>query len=73
MSFAMLIICLVEVVIAFKKLEELSGGQYSWGYGQLVSMAVWIPVVVNFFTFLILGTEEGTEARIHKELQVSRQ
>ncbi|RSL70392.1 hypothetical protein CEP51_012197 [Fusarium floridanum] len=72
MSFIMVIICLVEVVIAFKKLQELSGGQYSWGFGQLVSMAVWIPVMVNFFTFLIFGTEEGIEARIHKDLQVSR-
>ncbi|RSL57726.1 hypothetical protein CEP53_006369 [Fusarium sp. AF-6] len=33
MSFIMLIICLVEMVIAFKKLQELNGGQYSWGFG----------------------------------------
>ncbi|RTE80732.1 hypothetical protein BHE90_004784 [Fusarium euwallaceae] len=71
-SFITLIISLADVVMAFKKLQELNGGQYSWGFGQLVSMAVWIPVVTNFFTFLIVGTEKGTEARIHKELQVSR-
>lgn len=49
----MLILCLVEVVKALKKIQEINGGQYSWGFGQLVAMAVWIPVVANFLTFLI--------------------
>ncbi|KAI8653413.1 hypothetical protein NCS55_01327300 [Fusarium keratoplasticum] len=71
-NLLMLILCLVEVVKAFKKIQEINGGQYSWGFGQLVAMAVWIPVVANFLTFLIVGTEKGTEARIHRQLQVSR-
>lgn len=53
LSFSMLILCLAEVVKAFKKIQEINGGQYSWGFGQLVAMAVWIPVVANFLTLLI--------------------
>ncbi|KAJ4179584.1 hypothetical protein NW755_012309 [Fusarium falciforme] len=52
-NLLMLILCLVEVVKAFNKIQKINGGQYSWGFGQLVAMAVWIPVVANFLTFLI--------------------
>ncbi|KAL2673943.1 hypothetical protein Neosp_012389 [[Neocosmospora] mangrovei] len=53
LSLGMLILCLVEVVKTFKKIQQVNGGQYSWGFGQLVAMAVWIPVVAKFLTFLI--------------------
>lgn len=52
LSLSLLVICLSDVMKAFIKIRQINGGQHSWGFGQLVAMAVWIPVVANFLIFL---------------------
>ncbi|KAH7166324.1 hypothetical protein EDB81DRAFT_918697 [Dactylonectria macrodidyma] len=67
-----LVICLIDVVNAFKKIKKINADKQSWAFGQLVATAVWIPVVVRLVNYIIVGPEKGIEARIHSQLQVSR-
>ncbi|KAM5386950.1 hypothetical protein ACJZ2D_000243 [Fusarium nematophilum] len=69
-ALAMMGIGLYDVVSALSDMYLSREGGIAWGFGQLVALAIWIPVVAKFVYLFIVGAKEGTEKRVHSDLKV---
>ncbi|KAK2809240.1 hypothetical protein FQN50_004076 [Emmonsiellopsis sp. PD_5] len=49
------------------------GDAAKWGFGQLIAVAVWAPIVAKFIYFNIFGVKGGFEERIAKSYTIKRE
>ncbi|KAK3678201.1 hypothetical protein LTR78_002297 [Recurvomyces mirabilis] len=47
-------------------------GDGSWSLGQVISVTIWVPVVVEYVYLLICGIEEGFECRLSEPYHVKK-
>ncbi|KAL2757739.1 hypothetical protein ACRALDRAFT_1068252 [Sodiomyces alcalophilus JCM 7366] len=65
LGLAMMVMGLYSLILL-----AIQFGTNSWGFGQLMVMTIWLPVVFKFIYSLFVGTKDGTEDRIHDDLEV---
>ncbi|RGP80280.1 hypothetical protein FLONG3_1581 [Fusarium longipes] len=60
LNTAMIIISLLEMV-QLLDMHTAEGGISTWGFGQLVAVAIWFPVMIKFLFLNIVGTRKDVK------------